>query len=229
MRFAKPTSLRGIVGFLLHQEHNRLLRAGGGGEAPPPEPPAPEPLVFDTTNNPLAVFQYSDLDQRVRRDKTGSNQYFAYATSILTQKSYFEVKVGVMAVEVGAGVGLISNKDKSFGGSDAPGSSLRDRGVAWTSNGSFYKMGAVSTAVLPTYDDNDVLMIAFDPDPFFGYVWFGKNGVWTNDPSVASPHSVGTDPTDQVVSIQLDNFNRNMMLRSGADLLYTPPAGFTAL
>lgn len=99
-----------------------------------------------------------------------------------------------------------------------------DFGWAAFSSGSFYHNATLSAGVTGiTLGSGDVGMFAWNPST--GEIWFGENGIWTDDPDVdAASFTVTNFAPFYRIATQLEETGRTLTLHTdSADLVYTKP------
>lgn len=101
---------------------------------------------------------------------------------------------------------------------------------AYRTNGQVWQNSVARVSGLPTIVTGDVIMVFMKP--FSGEVWFGKNGVWINDPTAAATYTTPS-PGGIVAACNCRDQGDVVTLNGGGinatGFLYTVPAGARGL
>jgi len=149
------------------------------------------------------------------RNFTGSAAVgeFVVSEQALVLQDYWEIEIKSASTDISVGVTTEANLTNYDEGTTGIGAD----GIEWFADGSLTVDGVAQTATT-TFVQGDVLMLAFDNGT--GELWIGKNGTWTDDPTVdpASATLGATATVRAAVSLGADGGEAQFL---GAEKFYS--------
>lgn len=138
-------------------------------------------------------------------------------------KLYYEAKFSTTGAVFNAAVGV----EWGTGATVASTGGSSSFAYGWSNNAVVGNNGTY-TGFSMGFIGGDVLMVAVDLDA--GKLWFGKNGVWVGDPVAGTGQAYNIITAGRTHSPQASIYSNGYTLTANfapADLVYSPPAGYS--
>lgn len=148
------------------------------------------------------------------------------STISVSGKRYFEVKILQIGSGFQPGVGISNDGNPASSGDGEFGGGANN--IELRADGTVYKAGSLSAAIMTPWAVNDIIMVAFNAGG--QRLWFGKNGTWIGNPAAGT----GASSTNNVSNPTYAAACCGPMGSEGAltayftGFNYTIPAGFAA-
>lgn len=143
-------------------------------------------FVLDITRAPTG-YLYSDGDRKAINDTAGSNQLNKWAVADKTVPEdgtirYWEIAVASGAATYTGYMGVVSLADRDGGSGAGTSNPITGTSVGYRGNGEVWSGGTrvVMGSTNYSFGANAIVMIAFNPTT--GQFWYGRNGVWRQNP-----------------------------------------------